>query len=144
MTLARSEKMPTMSVRRRISRLSRSCGVVRPDPAPDGLGERGEREHVGAGQIEVLGNAGQGGAERGDQAAVRVGGDQPHPAQAWGGEAAEERQPAGAVLAGGDVQAEYLAVPVAVDPGRQQGVPPGRRRAPSAPVRRPTAVFETE
>jgi hypothetical protein len=66
--------------------------------------------------------AGQGRAERGDQAGVRVGGDQLHPAQAAGDQAAEERQPAGAVLAGGDVQAEDLAVPVGVDPGRQQGV----------------------
>jgi hypothetical protein len=45
-------------------------------------------------------------------------------AQAAGGQVAEERQPAGAVLAAGDVQAQDLAVPVAVHAGRDQGVHP--------------------
>jgi hypothetical protein len=43
-------------VRRRISRFRRSCGFVGPDLAPDLLGERGEREHVGAGGVEVFGH----------------------------------------------------------------------------------------
>ena len=53
---------------------------------------------------------------------VGVGGDEPDPGQAAGGEVAEERQPAGAVLAGGDLDAEDLAVPVGVDAGRDQCV----------------------
>ena len=51
-----------------------------------------------------------------------VGGDQRDPGQAAGGQVAEERQPAGAVLGGGDLQAEDLAVPVGVDPGGDQHV----------------------
>ena len=66
--------------------------------------------------------AGQGRADRRDQAAVRVGGDQPDAGQAAGDQVAEERQPAGAVLGGGDLQAEDLAVPVGVHAGREQGV----------------------
>jgi len=50
MTLLRSGKIPTTSVRRRISRLSRFAGVA-PDLAPDLLGEVGEGEHVGAGGV---------------------------------------------------------------------------------------------
>ena len=68
------------------------------------------------------GRAGQGRADRGDQAAVGVGGDQLDPGQAAGGQVAEEPEPAGAVLGGGDLQAEDLPVPVGVDPGRDQGV----------------------
>jgi hypothetical protein len=34
-------------------------GVVGPDLAPDGLGERGEREQVRAGGLEVVGDLGQ-------------------------------------------------------------------------------------
>ena len=34
-------------------------GVVRPDLAPDLLGERGERQDVGAGVLEVLGDGGE-------------------------------------------------------------------------------------
>src|SRR4051812_24852093 len=44
------------------------------------------------------------------------------PAQAAGGQVAEERQPAGAVLSGADLQPEDLPVPVSVHPGREQGV----------------------
>jgi hypothetical protein len=53
---------------------------------------------------------------------VRVGGDQPHPGQAACGQVAEERQPAGAVLSGGDLDTEDLPVPVGVHPGGDQGV----------------------
>ena len=34
-------------------------GVVRPDLAPDLFGKRGERQQVGAGGVEVLGDLGQ-------------------------------------------------------------------------------------
>jgi hypothetical protein len=53
---------------------------------------------------------------------VRVAGDQLHAGQAAGGQAAPERQPAGAVFGAGDVQAEDLAVPVGVHRGGQQPV----------------------
>ena len=57
-----------------------------------------------------------------DQPGVGVGGDQRDPGQAAGGQVAEEAEPAGAVLGGGDLQAEDLAVPVGVDPGGDQDV----------------------
>jgi hypothetical protein len=66
--------------------------------------------------------AGQGGADGVGQAAVGVGGHQRHAGQATGGQVAEEHQPAGAVLSGGDLQPQDLPVPVGVDPGREQGV----------------------
>ena len=53
---------------------------------------------------------------------MRVAGDQPDAGQAAGDQVAQERQPARTVLGGGDLQAEDLAVPVAVHPGRHQGV----------------------
>src|SRR6266516_4737535 len=55
--------------------------------------------------------------DRVNQAGVGVAGD-----ELDAGQAAQERQPAGAVLAGGDVQAKDLPVPVSVDAGRDQGV----------------------
>jgi hypothetical protein len=49
--------MPTTSVRRRISRLSRSVGLKLGDLPPDLLREEGgEGEHVGAGGLQVLGH----------------------------------------------------------------------------------------
>ena len=140
-------------------------GVVGPDLAPDLLGEGGEREDVGAGVVEVVGDggqlvgqgvedpvelgvhrrrrragrrrecssalthgqerlrgdghqvrgvvgaaplprrAGQGRADRLDQAGVGVGGDQRDPGQAAGDQVAEERQPAGAGLGAVDLHA---------------------------------------
>jgi collagen type II alpha len=74
------------------------------------------------GTASLPGRAGQGGADGVGQAAVGVGGDEGHAGQAAGGQVAEERQPPGAVFGGGDLQAEDLAVPVGIDPGRQQGV----------------------
>src|SRR4051812_42258886 len=56
MRASRSGKMPTTSVRRRISRLRRSLGLKLGDLAPDLLGEGGEGQHVGAGGLEVLGD----------------------------------------------------------------------------------------
>jgi hypothetical protein len=53
---------------------------------------------------------------------VGVGGDQPHPGQAAGGQVPEEREPAGAVLSAGDLQTQDLPVPVAVHPDRDQRV----------------------
>jgi hypothetical protein len=55
----RSGKMPTTSVRRRISLSSRSCGLFKPDLAPDLLGERGEGQQFGTSGIEVLGHLGE-------------------------------------------------------------------------------------
>ena len=51
-----------------------------------------------------------------------VAGDQRHAGQAAGGQAAQERQPARAVLGAGHVDAEDLAVPLGVDAGRDQAV----------------------
>ena len=42
--------------------------------------------------------------------------------QAAGGQVPEERQPPGAVLSAGDLQAQDLPVPIRVHPGREQGV----------------------
>jgi hypothetical protein len=53
---------------------------------------------------------------------VCVGDHQPNPGQAASGQGAQEREPAGAVLAGGDVDVEDLAVAVGVDADRDQGV----------------------
>jgi hypothetical protein len=53
---------------------------------------------------------------------VAVGGDQRDPGKAAGDQTAQERQPAGAVLAAGHVQAEDLALAVGVDPDREQRV----------------------
>jgi hypothetical protein len=57
-----------------------------------------------------------------DQPAVRVGGDELNAGQAAGGQVPEEGQPAGAVLGGGDLQAEDLPMPVGVHAGGDQGV----------------------
>ena len=62
----------------------------------------------------------EGRAGRSDQPGVRVGSDQLHPGKAAGDEVAEEREPAGAVLGGVDLQAEDLPVPLRVHPGRDQ------------------------
>jgi hypothetical protein len=51
---------------------------------------------------------------------VGVGDDEPDPGQAAGGQRAKEREPAGAVFLGADVQAEDFAVAVGVDPDRDQ------------------------
>ncbi len=49
-----------------------------------------------------------------------VGGDQRAPGQPAGTQVAEEAQPAGAVLGGGDLQTEDFSVPVGVDGGGEQ------------------------
>jgi hypothetical protein len=53
---------------------------------------------------------------------VAVGGDQGHAGQAAGDQAAQERQPPGAVLGGGDVDAQDLPLAVGVDAGGDQRV----------------------
>jgi hypothetical protein len=53
---------------------------------------------------------------------VGVGDDELDAGQSAGGQRAQERQPAGSVLGGGDVDAEDLAVPVGVDADCDQGV----------------------
>ena len=68
------------------------------DPRLRRLGHLGEQVAQVVGAAALPGRAGQGGADRVDQAAVGVGDDQPHPGQAAGGQRAQERQPAGAVL----------------------------------------------
>ena len=72
-------------------------------PAPLGFRGRGHQVRGVVGAAALPAGAGQRGADRGDQAAVGVAGDQAHAVQAAGGEVAEEGQPAGAVLGGGDV-----------------------------------------
>jgi hypothetical protein len=58
MTASRSGKMSTTSVRRRTSRLNVRGGVA-PDLSPHLRGEGGEGQYVGAGGLEVFGQAGQ-------------------------------------------------------------------------------------
>jgi hypothetical protein len=65
-------------------------------------------------------DTGQGRDDRGDQSGVGVGGDEAHAGEAAGDQVAEECQPAGAVLGGGDLHAEDLPVSVGVHPGRHQ------------------------
>src|SRR5262249_35678200 len=65
------------------------------------------------GPASLPARAGQGRADRVGQAAVRVAGHQRHAGQAARGQVTEERQPPGAVLASGDVQAQDLRYPSA-------------------------------
>lgn len=139
-------KMPTESVRRRISRLRRSLGLLDQICCTRPSGETGGREDVRAGSIEVLEHirkllldvvqelstwaltasasgslpdrAGQVGHDRHHQALVRVGGDQADPAEAAGDEVGEERVPRCPGLAGRDSQAADFAAPIGVDAGR--------------------------
>jgi len=57
---------------------------------------------------------------------VGIAGDQRDPGQAPGGEVAEEPQPAGPVLRGGDLYAQDRAVPVGVDSRGHQGMDVGQ------------------
>ena len=85
------------------------------------------------GAAALPGRPGQGGADRGHQPGVGVAGDQFDPGQAAGGQRPQERQPARAVLGGGDVDAQDLAVALGVDPDRDQRVHvdhPARLRGP--------------
>ena len=72
------------------------------------------------GAASLPGRAGQVRRDRLDQPGVGVAGDQPDPGQAAGDEVGEELVPRRPGLAGGDPHAEDLAVPVAVDAGREQ------------------------
>jgi hypothetical protein len=81
------------------------------------------------GAAPLPGRARQGGGDRGGQAGVGVGGHQHHPRKPPRHEAAEERQPSGAVFGAGDVQAEDLPLAVSVDTGRDQRV--DQHRAPA-------------
>jgi hypothetical protein len=63
--------MPTTSVRRRTSLFSRSCDrVVAPDLPPDLAGERGERQDVLAGVVQVGRRGRKLGLQRGDDLGV--------------------------------------------------------------------------
>ena len=61
------------------------------DPCPGRFRGRGHQVRGVVGAAPLPGRAGQGGADRLDQAAVRVGGDQLDAGQAAGGQVAEER-----------------------------------------------------
>jgi hypothetical protein len=66
---------------------------------------------------------------RGQQPRVGIGGDQPDPGKAPGGQRPQERQPARPVLGGGELDAQDFAVALGVDPDGDRGVhvdhPPG-------------------
>ena len=79
------------------------------------LGEQ-VRHEVGAAALPR--GPGEDGRDGVLQALVRIGGHQLHPTQTPGDQRAQERQPEGAVLARPDVDAEHLALPLAVDRGR--------------------------
>ena len=81
------------------------------DPRLGGLGHPGEQVALVVGPAALPGGAGQHGGDRVHQAGVGVGGDQLHAGQAAGDQAAQERQPARAVLGAGHVDAEDLPVP---------------------------------
>ncbi len=94
--------------------------AVRPArPRPGGRSSRGRgrcrRRRCG-------GESRQHGADGGHQPGGCVGGDQFDPAQTAGDQVAEERQPSGPVLAGGDLEIEDFAVAVGIDAGGDQGV----------------------
>lgn len=86
------------------------------------LGTLGDlrRQVLQVGAAALPRGAGQRRADRGDQTAVGIGDDQLHPGQAAGAQAAQERQPAGAVLLRAHVAAEDFAVPLGVDADRDQ------------------------
>ena len=66
------------------------------------------------GAAPLPGRAGQRGADRLHQPGVGVGDNQLHARQAAGDQAAQERQPPGAVLTRGDLQPEDLPLPIGV------------------------------
>src|SRR5690606_3846438 len=71
MTDARVGEIPTTSVRRRISRFSRSWGLLDQIWTPVLFGKTGERQQVGSGLVEVGGGVGEAGClELVDDAAV--------------------------------------------------------------------------
>lgn len=74
------------------------------------------------GATPLPGRARQRGGDCIAQPGMAVGDDHVHPGQAAGDQAAQERQPARAVLGGNDVQAENLPLTVGVDAGGDQGV----------------------
>jgi hypothetical protein len=92
------------------------------DPRPAALRGRGHQVRGVVRAAALPGGAGDRRPDRVDQAGVRVEVTSLTPVRPRAVEVAEERQPAGAVLAGGDLDAEDLAVPVGVDAGRDQHV----------------------
>ncbi|NQE72679.1 hypothetical protein NG2371_07172 [Nocardia gamkensis] len=77
---------------------------------------------VPMGSAALPGRAGQGRADRGNEPGVGVAGDELDAREAAGNQVTEKRQPAGTVLAGGDLDAEDFAVALGVDAGRDQTV----------------------
>jgi len=86
----------------RISTAYFATAPVRPAPLPTG--------------------AGQGGADRRDQAAVGIGDDQLDAGQPASRPGPEEGEPAGAVLIAGDLQTQHLPATVGVHADRNQSV----------------------
>src|SRR5215831_3447464 len=105
-----------LTTRSNCAQTSAASGLVedgadeRGDPGLAGLGDLRQKITKVVGPAPLPARAGQRGGDRGDQPGVGVGGDQDHAGQAAGDQAAEERQPPGAVLAAGDLQAEDLPV----------------------------------
>jgi hypothetical protein len=92
------------------------------DPAPAALRGRGHEVRGVVSATPLPGGTGDGRSDRNREPGVGVAGDELDAGQAAGGQVAEERQPAGAVLARGDLDAEDLAVPVGIDAGRDEHV----------------------
>ena len=94
----------------------------RAHPRPRDL--RGDRHQVGrvVGSAALPGRPGQAGAHGGQQPGVGIGGNQFDPGQPAGGQRPQEREPAGAVFGGGDVDAQDFAIALGVDPDRDQRV----------------------
>ena len=90
------------------------------DRGPHALGRHAHQVRGVVRAATLPGRAGQVRRDGFDQARVRVAGDQAHAGQAAGCQVGEELVPRGTGFAGGHAQAEDLAVPVSVDPDRDQ------------------------
>ena len=97
------------------------------DPRLGGLGHPGEQVAVVVRAAPLPRGSGQDGGDHVHQVGVVVAGHQRDAGPATGGQAAQERQPSGAVFGAGHADAEDLAVPVSVDAGRDQAVRAGNR-----------------
>jgi hypothetical protein len=91
-------------------------------PRLGALGHLGRQVASVVGAAPLPACAGQGRADGLEEAGVALGGDQLDAGKAAGDQATQERQPAGAVLTAGHVQAEDLALPIAAHAHGQQRV----------------------
>jgi hypothetical protein len=94
---------------------------------------------MAVGPAALPGRCGQHAGDRVPQALMAAGGDQGHAGQAAGGQAAQERQPAGAVLSGGHPVPRISRLPSALTPVAARACtftvrPPSRAFWVSAPV----------